>query len=135
MRRHVVVFGLVAGLLGTAQASAQGVKTPAQMSGLSGYWQHTGQTFVCQVSSASKLPAPTPDQLIQACQRMGSISIGMSESGLTAALGQPHREHRAGQLQMQRARHASSHVAHALLHDVDHQNGETSCGEPDAIRP
>jgi hypothetical protein len=92
MLRHVAAFGLTVGLLGMTPALAQGVRAPAQDSGLRGEWRRAGPTFVCQVTSANKLQSPTPDQLIHACQRMGSISIGISEAALTAALGQPHRK-------------------------------------------
>src|ERR1700752_3036557 len=92
MLRHVVALGLAAGLLVTTQALAQGARTPAQDPELRGEWRRAGPSFVCKVDSANKLKQPTADQLVLACQKMGTVSVGVSEAALTATLGQPHRK-------------------------------------------
>lgn len=108
MPRLIATFGLAAGLFGATQASAQSTKpvsqespkeaakassaTPAPLQALRGEWRRAGDGFACQVTAINKQQPPDPDQMIFACQRLGSLNVGISEATLTAALGQPQRK-------------------------------------------
>jgi hypothetical protein len=98
MSRSLAGFALALSLLGVSvSANGQGAPPQAQQGKtpdpeLRGQWLREGQTFVCRVEAGKRALPPDPDLLSFACQRMGAIGVGISETSLKAVLGEPHRK-------------------------------------------
>jgi len=86
----LVLLGIFAPVSGQGTSpSPQGGKPPDPE--LRGQWLRVGQTFACKVEAGKRITPPDPDVLSFACQRMGALGVGISETSLKAVLGEPHR--------------------------------------------
>jgi hypothetical protein len=98
MWRSLAGCALALFLLGmSASANGQGALPRPQQSKtpdpeLRGQWLRAGQGFACKVEAGKNVAAPDPDILSFACQRMGALGVGISETSLKAVLGEPHRK-------------------------------------------
>jgi hypothetical protein len=84
-----------------ASPRPQQAKTPDPE--LRGEWLRVGPGFACKVGAGKRVTAPEPEVLGYACQRMGSLGVGISEASLKAVLGEPQRK-------MPQANNASAYV-------------------------